>query len=72
MKGDIMKRRKMSIDQYLDQEFVPGSQPCRKTVVNWIKAGVVDGVELGGKYWVYEKITEVDMMVAHALQRTGT
>lgn len=64
-----MKRRKMSIDQYLEREFSPGSEPCRKTVINWIKAGVIDGVELGGKYWVYEPyMTETDNMVDRVLR----
>lgn len=49
-----MNRRKMSIDEFLDREFTPESRPCRKTVVNWIKQGIVDGTELGGKFWVYE------------------
>lgn len=63
-----MKRRKMSIEKYLEAEFEPDSRPCRKTVVNWIKNGVIDGVELGGKYWVYEEITEADLLVERVLK----
>ncbi len=58
----------MSIEEYLSREFTQESRPCRKTVVNWIKSGVVDGVELGGKYWVYETATEADKLVEKVLR----
>lgn len=62
-------RRKMSIEEYLDREFTEESRPTRKTVVNWIKKGTVEGVELGGKFWVYEEAaTEADRLVDRVLK----
>ncbi|WP_432473300.1 hypothetical protein [Amphritea sp. HPY] len=66
-----MAQRKMSIDEYLDQEFTADSRPCRKTVVNWIKKGVVPGVELGGKFWVYEQITVADQLIDKVLRKAS-
>lgn len=63
-----MKRRKMSIDEYCEREFTDGSAPSRRTVVNWINKGVIEGVCLGGKYWVYEAITEADLIVEKVLR----
>lgn len=63
-----MRQRKMSIDEYLDQEFTPDSRPCRKTVVNWIKKGLVPGCELGGKFWVFEQTTPADQLVSKVLK----
>lgn len=61
--------RKMSIDEYLEREFTEGSRPTRRTVVNWIKTGVIEGVELGGKFWVYEpEITDADSLVQKVLR----
>lgn len=63
-----MRKRKMSIEQYLEREFTPESRPTQKTIVNWIKNGHVDGVKFGGKWWVYETLTEADRMVERVLR----
>ena len=61
----------MSIEQYIEKEFTEGSGPTRKTVINWIKKGIVPGVELGGKYWVYEQNTVADLMVEKVLRKAS-
>lgn len=63
-----IQKRKMSIEQYLEREFTPESRPTQKTVKNWINKGVVDGVKFGGRYWVYETVTEADRMVERVLR----
>ncbi len=61
-------KRKMTIDEYVEREFTPSSKPCRRTVVNWIKKGILPGTEFGGKYWVYEQNTEADALVDRVLK----
>jgi hypothetical protein len=56
-------QRKMTIEAYIAREFVEGSEPCRKTVVTWIKKGIVPGTVVGGKYWVYEQVTAADELI---------
>ena len=67
-----MRKRKMSIEQYLEREFTPESRPTQKTIVNGIKNGQVDGVKFGGKWWVYETLPEADRMVERVLRSAGT
>lgn len=63
-----MNKRKMSIEQYLDREFTLESRPTPKTVRNWLEKGVIDGVKLGGNWYVYETVTEADRLVERVLR----
>jgi len=63
-----IRKRKMSIDQYLEREFTPEARPTQKTVINWIKSGKLDGVKFVGKWYVYETLTEADLMVERVLR----
>lgn len=43
--------RKLKPQDYLD-EFFPSSTICRKTVVNWIKAGKIKGEQTPTGRWL--------------------
>jgi hypothetical protein len=64
-------QKKMSIEAYIKREFTVGSEPSRKTIVTWIKKGIIQGVELGGKYWVYEQISAADELVNSVLRKAS-
>ena len=61
-------RKKMSISQYIEREFTPGSEPARKTVLNWIKDGAIEGIEIGGKYYVYEDNSDAQFLINKVLR----
>ena len=61
----------MSIEAYVEQEFIEGSGPSRRTIVAWIKSGIVPGIEIGGKYWVYSQISPTDELVQKVLRKAS-
>ncbi|GLQ31619.1 hypothetical protein GCM10007876_20980 [Litoribrevibacter albus] len=60
--------RKMSIEEYLDQEFTENSRPTPRTVVNWIQSGAVPGTKVGGTWFVYVQETASDRLVNRVLK----
>jgi hypothetical protein len=63
-----MRRRKMSVTEYCDREFTPESRPCEKTVIRWIQNDIIEGVQIGKRWWVYETVTEADRLVENVLR----
>jgi hypothetical protein len=47
-----MKARKISVTQYIDQHFEPGSRPDRRTVISRIQREEIPGVREGLMYYV--------------------
>lgn len=45
-----MKRQ--TITQYIRANFEPGSEPSRATVIRWLESGQLNGVKIGGKWYV--------------------
>ena len=43
---------KRTIQQYIDEEFAEGSKPHHSTVIRWINAGKLTGVQIGSKWYV--------------------
>lgn len=42
----------MTIPEYLKNQFTPGSAPSVYTVRNWINQGIINGVKIGGVYYI--------------------
>lgn len=52
---------KRTIQQYIADEFAPGSRPCYKTILNRIKAGKLPGKKEGGTWYITdEPLTDDD------------
>ncbi|NRA15235.1 MAG: hypothetical protein HRU04_07015 [Oceanospirillaceae bacterium] len=64
-------QKKMSIDEYISREFVEGAGPGRRTIVSLIKKGIVPGISIGWKYWVYEQITVADELINSVLRKVS-
>ena len=47
-----MTDKLMTIPEYLKHQFEPDSAPSVYTVRNWINQGIIDGVKLGGVYYI--------------------
>ena len=47
-----MTNKLMTIPEYLKNQFEPDSAPSVYTVRNWINQGIIDGVKLGGVYYI--------------------
>lgn len=45
-------KRKMEVRDWIDQEFKGNRRPTPTTVRRWIQRGVIDGVQIGGRYYV--------------------
>lgn len=43
---------KVRVSEWIAQNFAAGSQPAEATVRKWIRAGKVQGVIIGGSYYV--------------------
>ena len=63
-----MRRRKMSIREYLEREFTPESAPCNATVVKWIEEGHIPGERIGKSWFVYADITSSELLVEKVLR----
>lgn len=48
----MMTNKLMTIPEYLKHQFAPGSAPSVYTVRNWINQGKIDGVKIGGSYYI--------------------
>jgi len=42
----------MTIPEYLKHQFAPGSAPSIRTVRTWVNSGTIDGIKLGGVYYI--------------------
>lgn len=63
-----MRRRKMSIREYLDREFTPDSAPSPSTVRNWIDKGIIPGERIDKSYWVYADVSQSELLVERVLR----
>lgn len=43
---------KMEVRDWIDTEFKGPRRPTPTTVRRWIQRGVIDGVQIGGRYYV--------------------
>ena len=49
-----MSNKHMTIEEFLERFFTTGSAPSVYTVRNWIIKGKIDGVKIGGAYFIPE------------------
>lgn len=60
---------KMSIDEFLQTEFSPGSRPHRATIINRIKAGIYKGVREGRNWYILKDISTGDARADEILRK---
>lgn len=63
---------KMSVEEFIANQFSPGSRPCRQTVVNRIKAGVYSGVKEGRNWYILKDVGTGDKRADEILRKYGT
>lgn len=47
-----MRAKKITVTQYIEGQFEPGSRPDRRTVISRIRRGVIPGVREGSMYYL--------------------
>lgn len=47
----------MKLSKWVSREFTNGSEPCGTTLKNWIEKGEIDGIKIGGQYYIRESFT---------------
>ena len=62
-----MNKKLMTIPEYLKHQFAPGSAPSVSTVRRWVNQGKIDGVKMGGVYYIANGLT-----VSYAYQNPTT
>ena len=49
-----MARKKQKVSLWVQENFTADSRPSVNTVKGWIRDRMIDGVMIGGLYYVYE------------------
>lgn len=66
--------RLITVDQFRERFFAPGSQPDRRTVRSWIESGQIPGRIVGQRYYVDEEAWMAESehaLVDHVLRDTA-
>lgn len=63
---------KMTIEEFVNSEFSPGSHPARQTVVNRIKAGIYRGIKEGRHWYILKDVGTGDKRADEILRKYGT
>ena len=52
--AQITERKKCRPRKWAERQFTADSIPSLNTIKSWINKQIIDGVIIGGEYWVFE------------------
>ncbi len=67
--GNTMLQKKMGIPEYIRTEFTPNSRPHPTTVIRQIERGDLNGVKIGGRWYVIKDMSTGDPLADEILSR---